>query len=149
MRAGEVVANLVDHFFGGGAADIGLRAGAEPFGHLHAHLDDALGLRHGERLRIGIGDHEIDALQAGGDHVVDGIAAGAADAEHGDARLELTDVGDFQIDGHACLFFHARASIDARPRPIRHRPFDVTRSFRLRSGGHQKLSRSHCPTRAK
>src|SRR5208283_4346936 len=49
---------------------------------------------------IGIRHYEIDALQAGGDHVVDGVAAGAADAEHGDARLELTDVGDSQIDGH-------------------------------------------------
>ena len=65
VRAGEMIANFVDHFFGGGAADIGLRAGAETFGHLHAHLDDALGLRHGERLGVGIGDDEIDALQAG------------------------------------------------------------------------------------
>ena len=32
VRAGEVVADLVDHFFGGGAADIGLRAGAEALG---------------------------------------------------------------------------------------------------------------------
>ena len=109
VRAGEVVANLVDHLFGGGAADLGLRAGAKALGHLHAHLNDAFGFRHGQRLGVGIGDHEVDALQAGGDHVVDGIAAGAADAEHGDARLELTDVGDIQIDGHVCLFFLARA----------------------------------------
>ena len=32
VRAGEVVADLVDHLLGGGAADFGLRAGAEPFG---------------------------------------------------------------------------------------------------------------------
>ena len=96
VRAGEVIADLVDHFLRRGAADLGLRAGAEPLGHLHAHLDDALGLRHGERLRVGVGHDEIDALETGGDHVVDGIAAGAADAEHGDARLQLTDVGDFQ-----------------------------------------------------
>ena len=105
VRAGEMIADLVDHFLGRGAADIGLRAGAEPFGHLHAHLDDALGLRQGERLRVGVGDDEIDTLQAGRDHVVDGIAAGAADAEHGDARLQLTDVGHFEIDRHGCLFF--------------------------------------------
>ena len=53
---GEVIADLVDHFLGCGTADLGLRAGAETFGHLHAHLDDALGLRRGERLRIGVGD---------------------------------------------------------------------------------------------
>ena len=87
MRAGQVIADFVDHLFGGGAPDVGLRAGAEPLGHLHAHLDDALGFRHRERLGVGIGDHEIDALQAGADHIVDGIAAGAADTEYGDARF--------------------------------------------------------------
>src|SRR5256885_5216090 len=42
-----------------------LRAAAKASSHLGAHLDDALGLRHGERLRDGIGDDELDALQAG------------------------------------------------------------------------------------
>ncbi len=41
----------------------------------------------GKRLRIGVGDDEVDAVEAGGDHVVDGVAAGAADADDGDARL--------------------------------------------------------------
>ena len=149
VRAGEVVADLVDHLLGGGAPDLGLRAGAEPFGHLHAHLDDALGLRHGERLGVGVGDDEIDALEPGGDHVVDRVAAGAADAEHGDPRLQLTDVGNFQIDGHGCLFCHARARL-----PVRHRPpsgrCDVSSHVHgFVSAGHQKLSRSHRPTRAK
>ncbi len=63
VRAREMIADLVDHFLGGGAPDFGLRAGAETFGDLHAHLDDALGLRHGQRLGIGIGDDEVDALQ--------------------------------------------------------------------------------------
>ena len=110
VRAGEMIANLVDHFLCGGAADVGLRAGAKALGDLHTHLDDALGLRYGERLCIGIRHDEIDALETGADHVVDGIAAGPADSEHGDARLQLTDVGNFQIDGHGCLFFHVRAS---------------------------------------
>ena len=94
MRAVQVIADLVDHLFGRGAADFRLRAGAETFGDLHAHLHDALGLRHGQRLGVGIGDDEVDALQPGRDHVVDGIAAGAADTEHGDPRLQLPDVGD-------------------------------------------------------
>ena len=63
VHAVEVIADLVDHFFGGGAADFRLRAGAETLGHLRAHLDDALGFRHRERLRVGIGDDEVDALQ--------------------------------------------------------------------------------------
>ena len=49
------------------------------------------------------------ALQPARDHVVDGVAAGTAGPEHGDPRLQLTDVGDLQIDGHGCLFI-ARAS---------------------------------------
>ena len=104
-----MIAQFVDHFFGGGAADFGLRAGAETFGHLRAHLDDAFGLRQRERLRVGIGDDEVDALQTGRDHVVDRIAAGTADAEHGNSRLHLANVWNLQIDRHVCLF-DARAA---------------------------------------
>ena len=92
VGAGEMVANFVDHLLGRGRADVRLRTRAEALGDLRAHLDDALRLRHGQRLRIGVGDDEIDTLQSGGDHVVDGVAARAADAEHGDARLQLADV---------------------------------------------------------
>ncbi len=123
VRAAQVIADLVDRLLGRGAADFRLRAGAKAFGDLHAHLHDALGLRHGKRLRVGIGDDEIDALQSGGDHVVDGISAGAADPEHGDARLQFPNVGDFQIDGHGSLF-NTRAS-GHRGRPVRRRPLRV------------------------
>ena len=34
VRAGQMIADLVDHLLGGGAADLRLRAGAETFGHL-------------------------------------------------------------------------------------------------------------------
>ena len=112
VRAGEMVADFVDHLLGGGAPDIGLRAGAEALGHLHAHLDDALGLRHGQRLGIGVGDDEVDPLKPGRDHVVDGVAASPTDAEHGEPRLQLADVGDLQVDAHSCLLL-GRASSDA------------------------------------
>ena len=100
MRAGEMLANFFARFFRGGAADFGLRAGAEAFGDLQAHLDDALGLRRGERLRVGVGDEEIDAGQAGGDHVVDGVAAAAADAANHDAGLQFPQFGSLKIDRH-------------------------------------------------
>jgi hypothetical protein len=51
--------------------DIGIRSP-------RCHLDDALGLPHDERLCVGIGGDEVDALQPGRNHVVDGIAAGTA-----------------------------------------------------------------------
>ena len=88
-----MVANFVDHLFSGGAADIGLGAGAETFGHRHAHLDDAFGPRHGERLGIRVGDDEVDPVETGIDHVVDGVTTPAADAENGDPRLQFADVG--------------------------------------------------------
>ena len=34
-----------------------------------------------ERLRVGVGADEVDALDVGADHVVDGVAAAAADAD--------------------------------------------------------------------
>src|SRR5260370_35131397 len=98
-----MVADLVDGFPGRGRGDIGLGSCAEALGDLGAHLHDALRFRHRERLRVGIGDDEIDTLQSGGDHVVDGIAARAADAEHGDPRLQLADVRGSKIECHGCL----------------------------------------------
>ena len=44
VRALEMIADFLERFFGGGAADFRLRAGAEAFGHLQTHLDDAFGL---------------------------------------------------------------------------------------------------------
>src|SRR5450755_2062154 len=64
VSAGQVVANLVDHLLGGGAADIGLGACTKTFGHRYAHLDDAFGTRHGQRLGICIGDDEVDPLES-------------------------------------------------------------------------------------
>src|SRR6476619_7462884 len=104
-----MIANFVDHLFGGGATNLGLRTGAETFGHLRAHLDDALCLRHRERLRVRVGDNEVDALQARRDHVVHGIAAGAADAKYSDPRPHFPDIRNRQIDGHVCLMI-ARAA---------------------------------------
>ena len=109
VRTGQVIADFVDHFIGRGAPHIRLRSGAEAFGRLHAHLDDAFGFRHRERLRVGIGDDKIDALEAGSNHIVDGVAARAAHSEYSDPGFELTNIRDVEIDGHDCLFFLARA----------------------------------------
>ena len=68
VRSGLMIAYLVQHFVGGGAANIWMGAGAEAFGHLHAHLNDALGFRHRKGLGVGIGDDEIDPLEPRADH---------------------------------------------------------------------------------
>ena len=38
-----------------------------------------------QRLQVGVGDDELDAVEAGAHHPVDGVAAAAADADHLDA----------------------------------------------------------------
>ena len=116
-----MVADFVDHLLGGGAADIGLRAGAKTFGYRHAHLDDAFGPRLGQSLGIRVGDDEVDALEAGIDHVVDGVTARAADAENDNPRLQFADVGNLQIDAHG-LSLQCAGGIDRRVSPAAPRP---------------------------
>ena len=53
-----------------------------------------------ERLGIGVGDDEIDALDVGVHHVGDGVAAGAADADHADPRAKFVDFRPDEIDAH-------------------------------------------------
>ena len=97
--AGQLIADRIDGLFRCRAPHIRLRAGAEAACHLPAHLDEAPGLRTGERLCIGIGDDEVDAFEPRLDHVVDGIAAGAADPTDDDARLQLANTGHVS---HCC-----------------------------------------------
>ncbi|MND89984.1 hypothetical protein D3C80_820600 [compost metagenome] len=105
VGAVEMIDDLVEAFFSGSAADFRLRAGAETFGDLHTHLDDTLGLGHGQRLGIGIGNDEIDAFEPGSDHVVDSVTATATHAENSDPRLQLGDVRLVQLDRHCTFSF--------------------------------------------
>jgi hypothetical protein len=93
VRATQVIADFLDYFLCCVTADFGLRAGSKALRDLDTHLDGTRSLRHGERLRVRISDHKLDALQAGCDHIVDRIATGTADAEHGDPRFHLAKVG--------------------------------------------------------
>ena len=89
MGAVERLLDLGQQFLGRGLADFGARAGAEPAGGAAAELDDPVGVRIAQRLGVGVGDDELDALDLASDHVGDGIAAGAADSDHRDARAQL------------------------------------------------------------
>ena len=100
VRAFERALDLVERLFGGGAADLGPRAGAEALGDLEAELDAAVGGRGVERLGVGVGDDEVDALDVGAHHVGDGVAAGAADADDADPRAKLVDFRPDEIDAH-------------------------------------------------
>ena len=45
-----------------------------------------------ELLRVGVGDHEIDALQIERDHIIHRIAAAAAHPDHGIRGMKSMDV---------------------------------------------------------
>ena len=103
VRAGKVIANLVDAFLGRSSTHFRLRTGTQTLGDGDTHLYEPLGFRHGQCLCVGVGDNEINPVQAGIDHVVDGIAAAAAHTKHGNARLELSDIWLLKIDGHGLV----------------------------------------------
>ena len=109
----HVIAPLdrVKNLLGSGAADVGLRTRAETSCRPHTHLDDLFGAgaRHGERLSVGVGDDEVDALEPGVDHVIDGVATRAADTEDGDPRLQFADVEFLRVDVHGLPLLTARA----------------------------------------
>ncbi len=90
VRAGEMIDDLVDRLLGRGAADFGLRAGAETLGHRHAHLDHARrrATRPAPALSV-LATTNSQPCEPGADHVVDGVAAGAAHAKDGDFRLAV------------------------------------------------------------
>jgi hypothetical protein len=75
-------------------------AGAETLGQLKAHLDNPLGARRAERLRVSISDDEVDPGQARDDHIVDRVAAGASHAAHHNSGLQFLQLGGLQIDRH-------------------------------------------------
>ncbi len=64
VRAGDLSANVLDRLLGSGLADLGLGAGAEALGEIDAELQFVLGAGGRERLRIRVGDDEVDAVQA-------------------------------------------------------------------------------------
>ena len=68
-----------------------------------------------QRLEIGVGDDELDAVEAGAHHAVDGVAAAAADADDLDARA-LAPLG-FELESQR---FEKRLLLFAVavPRPV-------------------------------
>ena len=81
VRALDDLFDLVAVVLGGLAADVGLRAGAEPAGELAADVELDVGVGHQQRLGVGVDRDEFDALEPGLDHAVDGIDTSAADAD--------------------------------------------------------------------
>ena len=105
VRALEHALDVGERFLGGGAAQLGARAGAEALGGAAAELDDAVGRRIAQRLRVGVGGDELDAAHVAAHHVGDRIAAGAADADHADPRPQFLEAPlRHQLDHLPLLF---------------------------------------------
>ncbi len=115
MRALERLLDLIDRLFGRGASDFGTRACAEALRDLRAQLDAMPGRRLLERLRVGVGDEELDALHIGADHVRDRVAARAADADHRDLGRQLIDVRRKKFDAHSIISPGAAIALERHP----------------------------------
>ncbi len=88
---------------------LGPRARAQALRHRDAELHTAVGERLAERLRVGVGDNELHALERSANHVVDGISARAADTHDGDSRLNLgLLLGEAEVDCHTVFSTQTR-----------------------------------------
>jgi hypothetical protein len=93
---------------------------AEPLGDLEAELDTPVSERGVERLGIGVGDDEVDALNVGTHHVGDRIAARSADADDADPRAKLVDLGPHEIDAHGLYPPSNRNALSHRGESLNH-----------------------------
>ena len=89
VRAVERFENFLRVFERGFAADLGIGARAQSLGQLRAELQLHRRLRKLQRLQIGIGGDEFDALDLGADHAVDGVRTAASHADHFDLGAVL------------------------------------------------------------
>ena len=100
VDAFERLFDLGDGFFGRCLANFRTRARAKAAGDVGPELDALFRRRGAERLRVGVGDDELDALDLGRDHVGDRVAAGPTDADDGDARAQIVGRCGSDIDAH-------------------------------------------------
>jgi hypothetical protein len=94
--------DLVGVFERGFAADFRIGARAQAVGQLHAKLQLDRGVRHAQRLQVGIGDNEFNAFHAGVDHAVDSVAASSTYADD----FDLGVVARFFVEADANVVAH-------------------------------------------
>src|SRR5919206_269762 len=81
VRALERLLDLVARLGSGALADLRVGAGPQPLRELVADVQLDVGVRHLERLGVGVAGDELDAREARVDHAVDGVGSAAADAD--------------------------------------------------------------------
>ena len=108
VGAGQRLNQAVGIFERGFTADVRVGAGAEPLRQLSADLNlDGCRVPL-QRLCVGVGDDELDTLQADLHHPVDGVAAAAADSDHFDTRAGADILGQPQTQRGFTHFCHSR-----------------------------------------
>ena len=100
VHAFERFLDRLDRFLGRSLAQFGPRAGAQPAGAFRAELDAVFRRRSAERLRIGVGDDKIDALDIGFHHVGDGIPASTADPDYRNTGAQFVGRIGADVDTH-------------------------------------------------
>ena len=115
MRAGQVIDDLLDGFLSRGRADRRAGASAQALGHFHTQLDPVLRRVLLQRLRVRVGNHEVNAVEFFLDHVVDRVAACPADAENGDPGFQVFLSGHRKVQCHCSvrLFIRVFARLPA------------------------------------
>src|SRR6185437_21888 len=96
VRALQRLLDLVVALLGRGEPDLRVGARAQPLRELRPDVQLDVGVRHKERLVVGVHGDELDALEPRIDHAIHGVGATAADAD---------DLYDSEITGtfHASL----------------------------------------------
>ena len=89
VRFGKRLANFRTALLCSLATDLWIRSGAEASRQLLADVDRLVGIRHEQRLSIGVHGNEFDAAHPRFDHAVHGIRAAAAYADDLDDRQML------------------------------------------------------------
>jgi hypothetical protein len=82
VGAPEDVLDLLGVVLGGLLADLGVGACPQATGELAADVELDVGVRHQQRLGVGVDGDELDTLEPDLDHAVHGVHAATADTDH-------------------------------------------------------------------
>ena len=100
VRAVEHALDLGQALLGSGASDFGSRTRTKTLRDIRAELDPLFGNRVVERLRIGVGDDEIDTFNLCTNHIGNSVSACSTNADNGDFRLQFVNHWWTDIDAH-------------------------------------------------
>ena len=84
-----MIHNLFNAFFRSSSTDRRPCASTQTFGYFDAQLNAVLCLGLLQRLRVRVGNHEINTIEFFFDHVVHGVAACPANTKHCDAGFQV------------------------------------------------------------